>query len=167
MAEQAPVHPGDLRAFLCGTSFFGGLTTQVVDQLIPLLKERAVPKGTVLFAEGESGRSMYIVRSGALIVERRCKDGVEARLLMMRAGDFFGVTALIEMEPRPFECVAEQDSVVYELTNADLYKLYKQDMKGYVLVLQNINRELARRLRKAARRIADLEDHVRELTPKH
>jgi CRP-like cAMP-binding protein len=70
------------------------------------------------------------------------------------------VTALIEMEPRPFSCVAEQDSLLYELTSSDLYALYKQDLKGYVLLLQNITRELCRRLRKAARRIAELEDVV-------
>jgi len=78
--------------------------------------------------------------------------------LMMRAGDHFGVTALIEMEPRPFSCVAEKDSLLYELTNVDLYQLYKQDTKAYLLLLQNINRELCRRLRKAATRIAALED---------
>jgi hypothetical protein len=31
-------------------------------------------------------------------------------------------------------------------------------MKGYVLVLQNVNRELSRRLRKAASRISALEE---------
>jgi CRP-like cAMP-binding protein len=77
---------------------------------------------------------------------------------MMRRGDFFGVTALIDMEPRPFSCVAERDSLLYELTNGGLYQLYKEDLKGYVLVLQNVNRELSRRLRKAASRISALEE---------
>ena len=151
-----------LRAFLLGTSFFGGLPPDLADRVIALLKERRYAAGETVFAEGESGKSMYLVRSGELIVERRCSGGVEARLLMMRPGDLFGVTALIEMEPRPFGCVAERDSLLYELTNTDLYKLYKEDAKGYVLVLQNINRDLCRRLRKAAKRIADLEDLVRE-----
>jgi CRP-like cAMP-binding protein len=101
---------------------------------------------------------MYIVRSGELIVQRHCEDGTQTRLLMMRPGDHFGVTSLIEMEPRPFSCCAERDSVVYELTNMDLYALYKSDIKAYTLVLQNINRELCRRLRKAAQRIAALEE---------
>jgi len=87
-------------------------------------------------------------------------------LLMMRPGDHFGVTTLIEMEPRPFACVAEEDSLLYELTNMDLYKLYKEDPKGYLLVLQNVSRELCRRLRKAAQRISLLEDKVHELQRK-
>jgi CRP/FNR family cyclic AMP-dependent transcriptional regulator len=150
----------ELRSFLCGTSFFGGLPPPTVEAILGRLQERRIAKGEVLFNEGESGKSMYIVREGALIVRRHCTHSHEARLQMMRPGDFFGVTALIEMEPRPFSCVAEQDSLLYELTNSDLYTLYKHDIKGYVLLLQNISRELCRRLRKAARRISELEDVV-------
>jgi CRP-like cAMP-binding protein len=148
----------EMDAFLRGTSFFGGLPPEVVSTLAGKLRERSVAKGETLFEEGQSGKSMYIVRSGELIVQRQAADGTQVRLLMMRPGDHFGVTSLIEMEPRPFSCLAEKDSVVYELTNMDLYSLYKTDSKAYLLVLQNINRELVRRLRKAAQRIATLED---------
>ena len=154
----------ELRQFLSGTSFFGGLTPEVVATIGGMLKERRIGAGEVLFEEGDQGKSMYIVRSGSLIMRRHCHDGTQARLLMMRPGDFFGVTTLIEMEPRPFSCTAESDAVLYELTHVDLYKLYKSDPKTYILVLQNINRELCRRLRKAGQRIAALEDalHLKE-----
>ena len=55
-------------------------------------------------------------------------------------------------------CRAEKDSLLLELTNVDLYKLYKTDQKTYILLIQNIARELCRRLRKAGERIAVLED---------
>ena len=90
-----------------------------------------------------------------------------ARLLMMRPGAFFGVPSLIEMEPRPFSCRAEKDSVLLELTNLDLYKLYKTDLKTYILLLQNIARELCRRLRKGGERIAALEDALHAATGRH
>ena len=153
----------ELRAFLMTTSFFGGLDPSVAGKVMAMLKEHRYAAGEQVFKEGDSGKSMYIVREGALIVGRHCKDGHEARLQMMRPGDFFGVTSLLEMEPRPFGCVAEKDSLLYELGNVDLYKLYKEDQKGYLLVVQNINRELCRRLRKAAMRISSLEDRVHEL----
>src|SRR5258707_12302593 len=96
------------------------------------------------------------------MVQRCWPDGSPVRLLMMSAGEHFGVTNLIDMEPRPFSCFAEKDSLLYELTNADLYQLYKQNCKTYLLLLQNINRELCRRLHKAASRIATLEDRLHE-----
>lgn len=154
---------GDEReAFLCGTSFFGGLPAPVVAAIAANLKERALAAGELLFDEGQSGTSMYIVHAGALIIQRHAADGTQVRLLMMRPGDHFGVTALIEMEPRAFSCRAEKDSLLYELTNQDLYQLYKSNLKMYVLVVQNINRELCRRLRKGAQRIATLEDMLHD-----
>jgi CRP-like cAMP-binding protein len=156
--------PDELQAFLAKTSFFGGLMPETVAIVAGMLKEKRIPAGEVLFAEGDTGKSMYIVREGALIVQRHCGDGSQARLLMMRPGDFFGVTSLIEMEPRPFSCLAEKDSLLYELTNLDLYKLYKSDQKTYILLVQNIARELCRRLRKAGQRIAALEDTLHART---
>jgi CRP/FNR family transcriptional regulator, cyclic AMP receptor protein len=44
----------------------------------------------------------------------------------------------------------------------DLYKLYQADVKAYVLVLQNINRELCRRLRKADTRITEFADEAKD-----
>jgi CRP/FNR family cyclic AMP-dependent transcriptional regulator len=153
----------EVRRFLFGTSFFGGLAPEVKDTVLSMLKERRIAAGEVVFEEGDDGKSMYIVGKGALIVQRHCPHGTDARLMMMRPGDFFGVTTLIEMERRPFSARAEVDSVLYELTNVDLYQLYRKDQKTYLLVLQNINRELCRKLRKAAQRIAALEDHLHEL----
>ena len=156
----------ELQAFLSGTSFFGGLMPDVIATVASMLKEKRVPAGELLFAEGDDSKSMYIVYQGALIMKRHCHDGSQARLLMMRPGDFFGVTSLIEMERRPFSCTAEKDSVLYELTNMDLYKLYKTDQKTYLLLHQNIARELCRRLRKAGQRIAALEDALHAATGK-
>ena len=156
----------DLTAFLTKTSFFGGLMPEVVTTVASMLREKRIRAGEMLFGEGDDSKSMYIVREGALIMRRHCSDGSQARLLMMRPGDFFGVTSLIEMERRPFSCTAEKDSVLYELTNLDLYKLYKNDTKTYLLLYQNIARELCRRLRKAGERIATLEDALHAATGK-
>ena len=146
-----------LREFLAKTSFFAGLAgTPVFDRVADMLRERHVKKGDVVLREGETGTSMYIVLSGTLYATRRCEDGTDVRMLLFRPGDFVGVTTLIEMEPRPFTITAEKDATLLELDSKDLYQLYRQDQKAYILVLQNINRELVRRLRKAGARIAHL-----------
>jgi CRP/FNR family cyclic AMP-dependent transcriptional regulator len=146
-----------LKEFLARTSFFGGLAgTPVFDRVAAMLREREVKKGEVVLREGETGTSMYIVLSGTLYATRKCEDGTDVRMLLFRSGDFVGVTTLIEMEPRPFTITAEKDAKLLELDSKDLYKLYREDQKAYILVLQNINRELVRRLRKAGARIAHL-----------
>ena len=147
----------ELREFLAKTPFFGGLVcTPVLDRVIEMLRPRSVKRGEVVIREGVTATSMYIVRSGTLHAYRHCDDGGIVRMLLFGRGDFIGVTTLIDMEPRPFSILAETDAELLELDSRDLYRLYKDDLKAYVLVLQNINRELVRRLRKAGDRIARL-----------
>jgi CRP/FNR family transcriptional regulator, cyclic AMP receptor protein len=64
---------------------------------------------------------------------------------------------LIEMQNRSATVVAESPTVLYELTAKKLYTCYKTDIHAYVMVMQNISRELCRRLRRADNRIAELQ----------
>ncbi len=147
----------ELKSFLARTPFFGGLDAAALDRVAALLVERRVPKGGAVFREGDTGRSMYIVESGELVARQKSGEH-EVKLMRYKRGDFFGETTLIEMQPRHFTAVADSDCVLHELTSPSLYQLYKSDVKAYVMVLQNINRELCRRLRTAGARIAEIAD---------
>ena len=127
MAVSSP----DLKAFLLATPFFGGLSDASLERLVSMLVECRFDAGATVVAEGEPGRSMFVVHSGELVV--------------------------IEMQNRSATVVAESPTVLYELTAGKLYACYKADIQAYVMVMQNINRELCRRLRRADRRIAELE----------
>ena len=144
-----------LKEFLARTPFFGGLDDGSLDLLIGMLDERSTGAGEAVFREGDVGRSMYIVRSGEVVALQG--DGLQrVKLMRFRQGDFFGETTLIEMQPRPFSAVAESQSQLYELTSRRLYELYQKDIRAYVMVLQNINRELCRRLRNASTRLTEI-----------
>jgi CRP-like cAMP-binding protein len=122
-----------------------------------MLVERRFDTGVTVVAEGEPGRSMFIVHSGQLLVSKR---GDSERLIdigRLEPGDFFGEMTLTEMQNRSATVVAEIPTVLYELTARQLYTYYKADIHAYVLVMQNINRELCRRLRRADNRIAELQ----------
>jgi CRP-like cAMP-binding protein len=143
----------DLKAFLLATPFFGGLTDASLDLLVTMLVECRFDTGATIVAEGEPGRSMFIVQSGQLAVSKRASSGRVIPISTLRPGDFFGEMTLIEMQNRSATVVAESETVLYELTAQKLYACYKADIHAYVIVLQNINRELCRRLRRADNRI--------------
>ena len=147
----------DLKAFLLATPFFGGLGEASLDLLISMLVEQRFEEGATVVREGEPGRSMFIVHSGTLMVSRLLESGRVLRMSTLEPGDFFGEMTLIEMQNRSATVVAESPTVLYELTARELYKCYKADIHGYVMVMQNINRELCRRLRRADNRIAELQ----------
>src|SRR5579871_5796514 len=149
----------DLREFLSKTAFFGALEDGSLDRLIRMLTERSFNRGETVFKEGETGRSMYIVRTGQLVAVRAASASA-VRLRHFHSGDFFGEMTLIEMQPRTFSVLVESAASLYELTSANLYALYREDVKAYVLVLQNINRELCRRLRSVDARMTELADEA-------
>ena len=146
----------DLKAFLGTTPFFGGLSDASLDLLVSMLVERRFDAGATVVAEGEQGRSMFVVRSGELVVSKRGESGRVIRIAALGSGDFFGEMTLIEMQNRSATVAAEGPTVLYELTARNLYTYYKADIHAYVMVMQNINRELCRRLRRADHRIAEL-----------
>jgi CRP-like cAMP-binding protein len=153
MAVSSP----DLKAFLLATPFFGGLSDASLDLMVSMLAERRFDAGATVIAEGEQGRSMFVVHSGRLVVNKRTDSGRVLRMAGLGPGDFFGEMTLIEMQNRSGTVVTETPTVLYELTARQLYTCYKTDIHAYVVVLQNINRELCRRLRRADNRIAELQ----------
>jgi len=87
-------------------------------------------------------------------VSKRATAGSVVPISVLDPGDFFGEMTLIEMQNRSATVVAEAPTVLYELTAQNLYACYKTDIHAYVIVLQNINRELCRRLRRSDDRFA-------------
>jgi CRP/FNR family transcriptional regulator, cyclic AMP receptor protein len=156
MATNSP----ELNAFLLGTPFFGGLSSTSLDLLVSMLVERRFEAGDIVFREEEPGRSMFIVHSGELTVTRRMDSERSLRLAGLGPGDFFGEITLIAMQNRSGTVTAECPVVCYELSARNLYAYYKADVHAYVLVMQNINRELCRRLCRADARIAALQAGV-------
>jgi CRP/FNR family transcriptional regulator, cyclic AMP receptor protein len=153
MAVSSP----DLKAFLLATPFFGGLAEPSLDLLVSMLVERRFDAGATVVKEAEPGRSMFIVHSGQLAVSKLLDSGRVLPMSVLEPGDFFGEMTLIEMQNRSATVVAESPTVLYELAARELYKCYKADIHAYVMIMQNINRELCRRLRRADNRIAELQ----------
>lgn len=146
---------GKLESFLSQTPFFGGLSGDGLSLLAGMLLRVDVPAGAAVFAEGDAGHSMFVVGAGTLMARQAGPNGRSVKLMRFAVGDFFGETNLIEMHARPYTVVAEREALLYELTNVSLYQLYQKDQKAYILVLQNLARELARRLRRAGNRLTE------------
>src|SRR5271154_2386943 len=121
MAVSSP----DLKAFLVATPFFGGLSDASLDLLVSMLVERRFDAGATVVAEGEPGRSMFVVHSGRLVVNKLLEPGRVIRMSSLEPGDFFGEMTLIEMQNRSATVMAESPTVLYELTAGKLYTCYK------------------------------------------
>lgn len=61
--------------------------------------ELQLAPGEVVFREGEKGNQMYYIREGRIKISVG-KNGCEKVLTVLKEGDFFGETALIDDTPR-------------------------------------------------------------------
>jgi CRP-like cAMP-binding protein len=71
---------------------------------------RTVPAGTVIYAEGDDGYTMFGIVSGCVTLHKG--DIVVARL---SADDVFGERALIDRMPRNLTAVAESETTLAEI----------------------------------------------------
>jgi CRP/FNR family transcriptional regulator, cyclic AMP receptor protein len=155
--------------FLPTVPLFGGLPDAALQRLLERMQRRACTAGQVICAEGDPAREMFIVRSGAVEVRKRAADG-HTCLARLRAGDEFGEMSLIDIQPRSASVVACEPTELYVLGNMDLLALYEEDLGSYTFFLQNLCREMSRRLRLAnvviidavvsAQRAMKLTDHL-------
>src|SRR4051794_1506990 len=116
-------------SFLSRTPFFAALERPALALLEGMLKTHAWPAGATVIQEGGQGSSLYVVKSGTVVVYHQGPPGEPpVKLTRLGPGDFFGEMTLVEMQPRSASVVAESDAELLELRAADLYRLYKQDM---------------------------------------
>jgi CRP-like cAMP-binding protein len=81
-----------------------------------------MPTGACVLAEGDRGRSLFVVASGRLRVEK-ARPGGALVLARLGEGDFFGEMALLSGDPRMASVVADEDSEVLEIAADALAEL--------------------------------------------
>jgi CRP/FNR family cyclic AMP-dependent transcriptional regulator len=111
-----------------------------------------VPKGAVIFHEGEQGDSLYIVLAGKIKLGRRTADGRESLVAIMGPSDEFGELSLFDPGPRTATAVA--------VTDSRLARMSKQALRTWITsrpqIAEQLLRVLARRLRRTNNMLADL-----------
>ncbi len=71
--------------------------------------ERHVPKGEMIFKEGDIGEEMYFIRKGKVKISKG-EEAHEKVLAILKDGDFFGEMALIDGSPRSATATAIEDT---------------------------------------------------------
>ncbi|WP_166241420.1 Crp/Fnr family transcriptional regulator [Paenibacillus turpanensis] len=131
---------------------FQGLDFEELERIAPLFSERKVPKGTVLFCEGDPGHEMYIIKSG-LVKIHRLESNREIILTLFRQGDYFGEMALIT----PGQT---RSATAETLETTELYVLLRENFNEFLLKTPSIMMKLLEttmeRMRRTNEQIEDL-----------
>jgi uncharacterized membrane protein len=124
---------------------FQGLSDDDREALGTRLTEKAYKVGDVVFSQGESGASMYVVRSGAVQIYLPSKDTATPAVVLkeLRTGEYFGELAVFDDKPRSASVRALVDTVLLELTREELGEHLGRSKTAAMTILA----EMAERLR--------------------
>lgn len=132
---------------------FGGIHEAALELLLASSAERVVQQGDYFFKEGEAADSLFILKSGRVLVLK----GADIKLQYLVRGDCFGEMSLIDLNPRSASVLAVEDCVALEISQQSLYVLYEQDLEQFTLIHMNLLREVSRRLRALDERLTTLD----------
>jgi CRP/FNR family transcriptional regulator, cyclic AMP receptor protein len=133
-------------AILSRISVWGGLTDTQREEIYKRLEVGTFRKGEYVFRKGDQPTHIYIVKSGKIDLQTSEQD-VTFQKETVSTGGCFGVAALMAMQTHMATAIAAEDSEVMVLSRQALLGLYHEDIKLFGLLMMNIAREIARRLK--------------------
>jgi CRP-like cAMP-binding protein len=111
--------------------------------LARLFVPKRVPRGAVVFLEGDAGDRFFLVAEGTLKAYRRTPPDHDITVFTIEQGDFFGFLPLLDGQPDPVSVAALSDAELLILHRADFLR-FTRDHPSFCLELI---RHLGHRLR--------------------
>jgi len=108
--------------------------------------EKKIKKDEILFNEGETATSMFIVKKGAIKVLKMGYLG-EIKISEVNPGEFVGEMAVVDGSPRSATAKAVVDSELLELTSEKFNLLKKENPQVAIKIMDLLLRLLSIRLR--------------------
>jgi CRP/FNR family transcriptional regulator, cyclic AMP receptor protein len=98
---------------------------------------RVVTAGTVLFREGEPGREMFVIQSGAVRMTRTIR-GEEKLIADLPAGEFFGEMSIINDKPRTATATVLEDAQLLVLDPRTFEAMIKANTEIAVRMIKKL-----------------------------
>jgi CRP-like cAMP-binding protein len=139
---------------------FRGVPLADLEALMPLMQRQTFSAGSVLFEEGATSDSMYIILAGNVRIYTKDKQNNEITLSQFGPGRVFGDFALVDQRPRSAS-VAAIDAVDALILQRETFQAFlpKHPMVGLAMV-----RNLAERVRYATIYLDKINDFIQRLS---
>ena len=131
---------------LSDIAIWGGVTEEQCDKIFKRLETGIFKEGEHIFQKGDEPSHIYIVRKGKIglmIIDQQ----INLLKKTLVTGECFGVASLMAMRRHTSTAIALEDSEVMVLSREALWQLRREDIELFALLMMNIARELARRLK--------------------
>ena len=136
---------------LANTDFFADASTDVLTSLLRHGSELSVRRNDVLFNEGDSPDSLFVVLRGRIAMLNTSTDGRESVLALMDRGDLFGEMGMLDDRPRSATARALEPSSLLRIPYEPVVDLFESSPT----LLWGVVRLLAGRIRNMDEALAD------------
>ncbi|HUB68120.1 MAG TPA: cyclic nucleotide-binding domain-containing protein [Candidatus Methylacidiphilales bacterium] len=141
------MNPAVLQA-LSSAPFLTGLNAEALALLGEKDAVRDFAPGDIIVREGDAGHSLFIIMEGDVEVIKNLGAPHSALLARLHAGTFFGEMCVVDPVPRAATVRAISAVKVIEITSGTLHHLFKKMPDQYAIMILNVARDIARRLRR-------------------
>ena len=152
-APDTPIEasPDALREALRETILFAELDGEQLTHIAAAGTVQSLPRGVVLFEEGDEPGEFYLVLSGRVAIAQESDDGRESLLAALGPGELFGEMGFLDGYNRSAQARSLEESTVLMVPYAELRRLYENNPSALWSAVQL----LARRLRAMDRALSD------------
>ncbi len=151
MGSKVPLVPID-QEVIRKAPLFTALDDAASASLLANMVSVKIPKGTILFAEGDGGDQLYVIAEGKLKLGTSSGDGRENLLSILGPGEMFGELSLFDPGPRTSTATAVTDAKLLSLGQEKLLPWLVENPKVSLQLLAS----LAQRLRRTNEAVGDL-----------
>ena len=142
----------DKRAFLRDHPIFGALEPELLNQLSSYAIPRAVKRGTMIFARGDSGTALFAIAAGTVKISAPSAEGKGAVFNLISEGAIFGEIAVLDGLPRTADATALTDCELMVIERRDFISLIRERAEFAVKLIE----VLCRRLRHTTDQLEDV-----------
>lgn len=134
--------------FFRESPLFEGLDETAIRRLVEVAKIREFSVGELIVEEGSDSDSVFLLYDGSVSISTTTNSGDEIRLkTLSERGAFFGEVGLVDPGPRSATVKSESTAVLLELSLAGFEEFFRDVADSERLVLRNVARVLAQRIR--------------------
>ncbi|PTY06062.1 hypothetical protein DB346_01465 [Verrucomicrobia bacterium LW23] len=128
-------------------TLFAGLSAEALADIEEETEHRRYKAGEVVLSEGSYGEEVFIISHGSVDVQVKNLDGRISTLATLSPSDCFGEMCIIERQARCATIRTAEPTSLYVVRRDTLDKLRSTRPEQHALIIMNIARELAKRLR--------------------
>jgi CRP-like cAMP-binding protein len=121
---------------------FKGLSTEETLPLQKVTRSRHVEKGEMIFREGESAQSFFVVKEGLIKLSKMSAEGKEQIVRLLFPGDFFGLSSLLRNAKHNLYAEAAANTVICTIEKKDFLKTMENNADLAYRFLLAVNERL-------------------------